>query len=324
MLSNVEYVKQSLGFHLFFARIMKEHSFFLEVGFSPRDANFTQQADGLRREFDAILGETISLACGVVNPEILLSGEIVTRFTLNAEIASTYFTGVQIPIHLTQAELGLVGGNIITVDPVLEQRVYTLNNRAINALTALIQFKKNVLSNVLSCKMFTFNYPSLIEHIIREAELYLVQINRLQNRERIDTVKEACELELFWGRQMVDHLEFIRGLLDPTEERLINRANSLIDQSKEFGSDFNQLMVEARTALDATIPPVRGTNEKLRLAKEIRNFKALGTEGILACQIKSIIIPLLGDHVLREANHYLRILKICERGSKIPPVGRDM
>ena len=29
-------------------------------------------------------------------------------------------------------------------------------------------------------------------------------------------------------------------------------------------------------------------------------FKRQGTEGILACKIRSIIIPLLGDHVLRK------------------------
>ena len=31
--------------------------------------------------------------------------------------------------------------------------------------------------------------------------------------------------------------------------------------------------------------------------------------GINDCKIKSLILPLLADHVLREANHYLRILK---------------
>ncbi len=31
MLSSSEFLKQSLGLHLFFTRIMKEHSFFLEI-----------------------------------------------------------------------------------------------------------------------------------------------------------------------------------------------------------------------------------------------------------------------------------------------------
>ena len=40
-----------------------------------------------------------------------------------------------------------------------------------------------------------------------------------------------------------------------------------------------------------------------------RDFKEAGVKGINNCEIKSIIVPLLADHVLREANHYLRILK---------------
>jgi len=287
---------------------MKEHSFFLEVGFAPRDSGFTQRADAFRREFDALLGEAISLSSGVVNPEVLKSGEVITPFTLNAEMATTYFTGVQIPTQLTQAEAGLAGGGIITANPMLEQRVSALNQRAINATAALIQFKKDILSNVLNCKMFTFNYPLLILHITREAELYLQQLRRLQRREETDLAKEAYALEFFWNRQMAEHAKFIRGLLDPTEENLFNQANS-------FGNEFDQLTAEAKAAMEATAPLAKVTDESLKATEDFRNFKAQGTQGILACEVKSIIIPLLGDHVLREANHYLRLLKMFE-GSK--------
>ena len=40
-----------------------------------------------------------------------------------------------------------------------------------------------------------------------------------------------------------------------------------------------------------------------------RDFKAAGTKGIVECNIASLILPLLADHVLREANHYLRLLQ---------------
>ncbi len=306
MLSSTDFIKQSLGLHLFFARIMKEHSFFLEAGFTPRDASFTQQADVFRREFDGLLGEAISLSNGVVNPGVLQSGEVITPFTLNAEMATTFFTGVQIPTQLTQAEAGLTGGGMITANPVLEQRVSALNQRAINATAALIQFKTNVLSNVLSCKMFTFNYPLLIVHITREAELYLRQLRRLQNREEISLEREAYEQEFFWNRQMAEHAKFIRGLLDPTEDNLISQANN-------FGNEFDQLTAESKAAMDATAPLAKVTDESLKATENLRNFKAQGTQGILACKVRSIIIPLLGDHVLREANHYLRLLKMFER-----------
>lgn len=306
MLSSIDFIKQSIGLHLFFARIMKEHSFFLEAGFTPRDASFTQQADAFRREFDGILGEAISVSNGVVNPGVLQSGEVITPFTLNAEMATTYFTGVQIPTQLTQAEAGLSGGGMITVSPILEQYVSALNQRAINATAALIQFKSNILSNVTSCKMFTFNYPLLIIHIIREAELYLLQLRRLQNREQISLEREAYDLEFFWNRQMAEHAKFIRGLLDPTEDALISQANN-------FGNEFDQLTAQAKAAIDTNAPLSKVTDESLKATENLRNFKAQGTQGILACKVKSIIIPLLGDHVLREANHYLRLLRMFER-----------
>lgn len=306
MISSNNFIKQSLGLHLFFARIMKEHSFFLEAGFTPRDASFTQEADAFRREFDGILGEAISLSNGVVNPGVLESGEVITPFTLEAEMATTYFTGVQIPTQLTQAEAALEGGGIITANPRLEQHVYDLNQRAIDATAALIQFKTDILSNVLSCKMFTFNYPLLILHITREAELYLQQLRRLQNDEEMYLERDAYDLEFFWNRQMAEHAKFIRGLLDPTEDNLINQANN-------FGHEFDQLTAEAMAAMEATAPLSQVTDESLKATCDLRNFKAQGTQGILECKVKSIIIPLLGDHVLREANHYLRLLKMFEK-----------
>lgn len=307
MLSDIEFIKQSLALHLFFARIMKEHSFFLQAGFTPRDAGFTTKADAFRKEFDGILGKTIPLSDGVVSPAVLSSGEVVTPFTLNAERVTAFFTGVQIPVRLTQAETELAGGNMITPVKRLEQDVSALNQRAINATNSLIQFKSTVLSNVISCRMFTFNYPLLITHIIREAELYVRQLKRLQNREDINTDREAYELEFFWNRQMAEHARFIRGLLDPTENSLINLAN-------DFGNEFDQLTKEAKAAMDASMPLDRVTEDSLKATQELRDFKTQGTQGILTCKIRSVIIPLLGDHVLREANHYLRLLEMFKKG----------
>lgn len=50
--------------------------------------------------------------------------------------------------------------------------------------------------------MFTVNYPLLIDHIMREARLYLSMILRLQSRENINMEQEALDQELFWNRIM--------------------------------------------------------------------------------------------------------------------------
>jgi hypothetical protein len=155
--------------------------------------------------------------------------------------------------------------------------------------------------------MFTLNYPLLIEHILREARLYRRLIQRLQSREQINVLREALEQEAFWNQIMAEHAKFIRGLLDPTEIALFNTADS-------FGHEFDKLTIEAKEAMDRTTPSdlARVTRDSLQATKDIRNFKAQGTEGLLECKIKSIIIPLLADHTLREANHFIRLLKIFQ------------
>ena len=302
MLSARDFIRMSLELHLFFLRIMKEHSLFLQIAFTPIDEGYMEGANDFRMEFDRLLREVIYLSNGAVNQEVLQSGEVVTPYTLDAEIATSNFTGVRIPTQLTEEEFRIMSSNQMALNPMLEEKVYYINERIIALTNALIQFKANILNNVLTCKMFTLNYPLLIDHIMREAKLYVRTIERLQNRENIDPAREAMEEEVFWNRIMAEHAKFIRGLLDPTEVDLFNTANM-------FGNTFDQLTAEAREVQNRLENFQTVTRNSLNATRDIREFKRAGTEGILQCKIRSIIIPLLGDHTIREASHYLRLLK---------------
>lgn len=302
MQTRAEFVRHSLDLHLFFARIMKEHSFFLEIGFTPKDSNYMQKADEFRKGFDKLLENVVSISSGIASENVLQSGEVVTPYTIKAEMATSYFSGVNIPVDLTQLEVELIAMDPRDVTKNLEERVFIINQNAINLITSLIQFKNNILRNVLSCKMFTVNYPLLIDHIMREAQLYLQMVNRLQNGEVVSMEREALEQELFWNTIMAEHAKFIRGLLDPTEEDLIEKANN-------FGNEFDQLANESMAAMNMTIPLSKLSADSLKATEEIRDFKAQGTQGLIECKIRSIIIPLLADHTLREANHFARLLK---------------
>jgi hypothetical protein len=74
-------------------------------------------------------------------------------------------------------------------------------------------------------------------------------------------------------------------------------------------ASFDELTQIAKRA-DQNVYELAGvTNQAMVEVEKIRDFKAKGAEGLLTCKIRSIIIPLLADHVLREANHYLKLLK---------------
>ena len=298
MLNDNKYVVLSLEQHLFFARIMKEHSLFLEAGFTPKNIKLSKEADSFKVEFEKLLLDTVKLSNGIVRESILDSGEIITEYTLSTEKKTECFTGIPINKKITMIESKLDYGINPNIKPEMINVIKKLNKKAIKLLDGLIDLKVRVLNGMLSCEIFTVNYPLLIEHIIREAKLYRSYIVDLENGEDIEK-ENIKQSELFWDQIMMEHALFIRGLLDPSE-------NQLIEASDKFSKEYATLIEKAKTMTDETMSSM--TLETLNETIKLNEFKQAGTKGMDECKIKAIFLPLLADHVLRESNHFIRLL----------------
>lgn len=302
MKSKQNFINQSLELNLFFLRIMKEHSIFLEAAFAIKDMNLISQADAFKNEFTRLLSHAISLSEGFITSRILEANEIVTKYTMAAERATQFATGIFIDSNITSMENSLSSSISNKNTSMLADHVYMLNNNSLAAVDMIIRFKAKLKNDVLSCKIFTTAYPLLIDHILREALLFRDLLMRLQNGIELDMKKDIIEQETFWNRIMSEHSFFIRGLLDPTEVELFDISNN-------FGKEFESLRKEASAMNKSSLDLSSLTDVTLKETIKIRDFKSQATEGLLGCKIKSIIVPLLADHVLREANHYINLLE---------------
>lgn len=112
-MSYKEYVGLSLELHLFFDRIMKEHSFFIEMSLTEKNKQEKNIANNFQKLFSDILGKIVTLANGRINNNLLNSGEIVTDKTLEAERKSSNLTQIQIDTNITLMESELKSGNLI-------------------------------------------------------------------------------------------------------------------------------------------------------------------------------------------------------------------
>lgn len=290
------YVVKSLELHLFFSRIMKEHAFFLQAGFTPAATAFSERAAFFQKEFETLLRDSVTLAGSVVGKEVISSGEIVTEFTAWAEKQTECFTGIPIDKEITNQTLCLKPGGIRRDLTQIQGRVRRLNRTALRLLSGLIDLKENILKCVLNCELFTLNYPLLIEHILREAKLYRRYVEILEREGDLSecTMKEN---ECFWNQIMMEHAQFIRGLLDPCETELFCTADN-------FAKEYSRLLTSSRNAAQNAQP-----GNSLAQTVRFRDFKTAAVQGIQQCKIRSVILPLLADHVLREANHYIRVLQ---------------
>lgn len=294
-----DYVRISLETNLFFARIMKEHAMFLEAGFLCKDNEWMSKAAFYRQEFERILRQTVELSHRRIGSCVINSDELATPFTLEAENRTSRLTGIEIDSRITQRGRQLQHGWIRRVTPEMLREISNLNEWAVKQLDGLISFKENLLQEVRECRLFTANYPLLIEHITREARLYRETLKELQGNPRV-SFRNLQRQENFWNQIMMEHSLFIRGLLDPCEETLIQTAD-------EFAKDFKKLLEMAKERDWQANESLAG--KSLETTLKLKEFKMNGTKGILEYQIEGLILPLLADHVLREANHYIRILE---------------
>lgn len=181
-----------------------------------------------------------------------------------------------------------------------------LADDALNTTLEFIQFKTLVLDRIITCNLFGGTlFPLLVDHIRREAIRFAVNIIRLRQGKMLVPTEELLENQVFWTRIMADHAKFINHLLDPSER-------TFIQDTEMFSQTFDMLHDQAEdfsSMLEITPRPIpsliRYSQQTLKAATDLRNFKAEATKLLVNCELLSIIPPLLADHVRREADRYI-------------------
>ncbi|MBP1965948.1 DUF2935 domain-containing protein [Paenibacillus aceris] len=180
------------------------------------------------------------------------------------------------------------------------------------AATHIWAFKRKVLGLIIQCKLpGGNNFPLLVDHTSREANYFRNRLEEL-NGGRLDPLPDAIIHEnVFFLRIMADHAKFIGHLLDPSERQLV-------EQARNFSHDFDQLLFQAidlsgMRPQSQTEPLLGQFLDQNRVSvASLRDFKKTARDLIEACRIKSIIHPLLADHVFREAERFLFIIDAFE------------
>jgi hypothetical protein len=202
------------------------------------------------------------------------------------------------------------------VDPIVIQQ---FNIEVHTAVSHIWVFKRRILDLILTCRLpGQNNFPLLVDHVSREANYFRNRLVEL-NQGKLEPLQDAIiDENVFFLRIMADHAKFIGHLLDPSERKLV-------EQAREFSHDFDKLLFQAKD-LDSmrpqsqTAPLLTQFLDQNRVSvKSLRDFKQTARDLIEQCKIKSIIHPLLADHVFREAERFLEIIDMFEAALKKSP-----
>jgi hypothetical protein len=273
---------------------MKEHAIFIEATMPPPGKSLAQKADAYKQNYDQFLLTAITLSNGILPLDALQSGQFYTQFTEGAEQDAEKYTGISTRPDITRKEYDVapIYGEL-SISGNLEQDVNHLNQSVLTLTESFIQFQSDLLNDRASCRLFTMMYTGDILHVLMEAKRYQMILAALQNRD-----ENAIEdYKTFWTNNMADHVKVMRGQFDPTEAAYFNKANQLAEL-------FDTLSQEETNA--NTYP---SNQELLMSTNEVRDFKADTTDAIMRCKVQSIMLALYTDHLLREANHFIYLMK---------------
>ncbi|KAB7704399.1 DUF2935 domain-containing protein [Bacillus aerolatus] len=192
------------------------------------------------------------------------------------------------------------------------EQIRRFNSEVQQAATHIFAFKRKVLGLILTCQLpGANNFPLLVDHVSREANYFRNRLIEL-NEGKLKPLADAIIKEnVFFLRIMADHAKFIGHLLDPSERKLV-------DMARNFSNDFDELVFQARDLEgmkphSQTVPLLDQFLDQNRVSvASLRDFKKTARDLIEECKIKSIIHPLLADHVFREADRFLTIIDMFE------------
>ncbi len=182
----------------------------------------------------------------------------------------------------------------------------------IGTLKEFIRFKKLLLGMSLTNRLGSALPPLFFDHLIREAEYFMAILEKLRAGKKLAVVK-ALEVD-FWLRIMADHTKFIDSRIDPSER-------SLIGVGRGYEVEFDDLSMQARDYVSFfehhhnEVPAFgRFLQDSRSATMRLRDFKQAVHEMIVKCKILSTIPATMADHVRREAEHFLLVLAMMEKG----------
>ncbi len=173
------------------------------------------------------------------------------------------------------------------------------------------RFKRRLLQAALCNDLGGSLYPSLLDHMSREAEYFLRLLESMNDCKAFQLWPKTKELN-FWIHLMSDHCDFIRQMLDPSEA-------ILIETSEGFGSEFDELFRQSidfssmLRGCNASVPAFGRFLQDSRAASvRLRDFNRALYCMVEEKKVLGLINALFADHIRREADHFLMIVAMLE------------
>lgn len=155
-------------------------------------------------------------------------------------------------------------------------------------------FKVKVLETLNTGKWIGWIFPLFAQHIILELDYFVDKLNGIPY--------SAHDEAVFWNTINGEHAGFEAHLLDPTERKLSERADNFSKQFAQIVKSEEEMFLQI----------------SLKSARELNGYQKTLQRGIQGNTIRSVIHPVLIDHVIREDQRSIKTLSSLSDAQNAP------
>lgn len=300
MLSEVNFVQESIAINLYYLRTLREFCLNIQTSLVPFEKGYISKAESIALSCERLGNDITSFASGMVSKEALDYQIYATQYTLECEKLTEKLFNVDIDTGITEKELQLKSGEPKTVSKEMVDSMKRINAEAFSLADEFSKLCTEIVDKMEINELFSYSYIALTRFMIYETELFKSGLERLIQQFQIDP-SSAANYEFYFNNSMRSIAIFIEKLVDPINE-------DIFDKAKWFENSFNEAEETYKTT------PLTPDNQKVLteketlLVKEFHNFMEECIKKLLAREVYFIIEPIFWDNMYTQINFFQYIL----------------
>lgn len=283
----------------FWAGVFRDHARFIHDHLGPKEEQEIRWARGFTEAFERLHTEAEQLARRLCVPGPAGS------YALEAAPTDSPLA------HMAEHELRQT-----------EQQVERLCRSALEVLTSLRAFKEKLLQQQLDCTITLSLGPTLLAHMIVEAEEGQRVLSGVREGAPLPPALESLHHHLIWLPDASGHAVALNNGLDGPEQ-------VLREATERFHHIFDGMHIKALELYSMLRVAPRMVGALKRLNKDsvsqIATFRAFLEElreHLEGCELLTTLMPLMADHMLREELYYTeKIMAIHHEEQRSASVG---
>ena len=300
MLTDKDFFIQSLISNLYYLWTLREYSARIEVSLPLKYQEYISASNELARRAEFLNKRVAKFAYNGLPENIIKSGIVITPYTLELELLTEKLFGIAIDTTVTEKEKAIISKDINpNKDEVKEME--SINKEAILLAKDFKKYAEDLITKVKNQEVFVFYYNTINRYLIEEINLYLSDLNRLEEKATINP-SYVIDNQYFGTQGMQAIATFIRGEIDPLYKDIFDEANNFVIEYRNILKEYEAMQMTPENQKNMTL-------NSLELANRLKLFVEKCIQKLLNKEIYFTSVPISKDNELTAINYFIFNLK---------------